>query len=431
VSDFAPSIWHAQAAGHKVVRQDYPEGVAGVKLSLETIADKIREGSLDKDVRGWAGDVLIAAGRPTAVRAKAQALLDAFRKATVYVSDPVNTEYIASAAATLCLRPGLCIRARDCDDGVVAYGSLLASVGIPVRVIKQRFSLQDQEHVLVEFQGDSGEWLSADPSTEYPIGRKAPAMEEFTVDPWAPSMAGLTGPPAQFVGIGKPGSSRVGLPPMRVGLGADLLADPTTLGDVLSYRRMWDDYVTGTLRAINACGDAYITVSSNPPAGYSAADLRALGDSYHKLVESYLALWNAYAGTKPADLLFQADDILTTFQSVVFGLGNLRGDPQFICKSKMPDPPTLDLQKQVIGQLEGAGLTTRGVLGLFAESVTGGLQVVARETGQAVGGAATALVQGAGKGLAITVPWYMWVGLGVTGIAVVWPMLKELKRNVP
>jgi hypothetical protein len=48
-----------------------------------------------------------------------------------------------------------------------------------------------------------------------------------------------------------------------------------------------------------------------------------------------------------------------------------------------------------------------------------------------VGGAATALVQGAGKGLAITVPWYMWVGLGVTGIAVVWPMLKELKRNVP
>lgn len=203
MSDFAPSLSHAAAAGHKVVRQTYPEGVAGVALSLDTIAVKIREGQLDKDVKGWASDAIIAAGRPRTIQGQAQALLDAIRGATVYLPDPVNTEYIQSAATTLCLRPGLCIRGGDCDDLTTLYGSVLAAVGIPVRVVKQRFSMQDQEHVLIEFQDENGNWLAADPSTSYPVGRKVPAMEEFTVDPWAPSFAGLEGPPPEFVGIGR------------------------------------------------------------------------------------------------------------------------------------------------------------------------------------------------------------------------------------
>jgi hypothetical protein len=204
VSDFAPSLARAHAAGAKVVKGEYPVGVAGVKLSLEQIALKIREGRNDPDVRGWAGDVLLAAGKPQGVHAQAQAILDAFRKQCVYVSDPVGSEYVSSAAATLCLRPGLCVRAFDCDDGVVAVGSALMSIGIPVHVIKQTFGAGDQEHVLLEAQAESGAWLPIDPSTENSVGWKAPASQEFVVDPMAPNLAGLSGlPDAEFVGIGK------------------------------------------------------------------------------------------------------------------------------------------------------------------------------------------------------------------------------------
>jgi len=111
---FAPSLHKAREAGIKIHHAEYPVGVDGIHLSLDQMALRMREGRLDPAVRGWAGDVLIAAGRPQTVQGQVQALLEAVRQVTVYAHDPVGSEYISGAAATLCLRPGLCIRAADC-----------------------------------------------------------------------------------------------------------------------------------------------------------------------------------------------------------------------------------------------------------------------------------------------------------------------------
>ena len=115
----------------RVRREEYPSGVAGVKMSLEAIAQHIREGGADTQVQGWAMDQLLAAGingrgGSDSARMKMNALLAAVRKNTVYTADPPGTELVKSAAAMLCLRPNLCIRGGDCFP----EGTLL-SVGSP------------------------------------------------------------------------------------------------------------------------------------------------------------------------------------------------------------------------------------------------------------------------------------------------------------
>jgi|GEM_PF-2230343 len=225
MSDFAPSVNDEKAAGVRVTRKPFPAGVAGVRLSLEEIAMRIREGSASPKVMGWAIDQLRACGLDgrsyESARAKMQCLLSAVRDATAYVPDPPYAELIKSAEAMLCLAPGLCVRGGDCDDLVVLLGSVLMSVGIPAVVVKQTFGPSDQEHVLIKAQDDMGRWVPLDPSTSMPAGTSAPATSEFTMDPSSPEFATLAGiPEAEFIGIGAlPASARVHLAPRRVGLG--------------------------------------------------------------------------------------------------------------------------------------------------------------------------------------------------------------------
>lgn len=245
----------------------FPQGVGGVQLSLEQIAQRVREGANDVDVQGWAYDQLRAAGidgrsaLDTATR-KMAVLLDAVRAATVYSGDPPNSETIKSAASMLCLRPNLCIRGGDCDDQTVLLGSVLMSVGIPISIVKQTFGAADQEHVLIHAQDEMGNWIAADPSTSYPLGQSARASSEFAVDPLNPSMIGLVGvPDAEFVGIGAVpagyhlvGSSANGnrrLPTRMVGVVSS--TDVVRLqADVLAQANALDRTVVGCLSKIPA-----------------------------------------------------------------------------------------------------------------------------------------------------------------------------------
>ena len=120
MSSFAPSLADAKKAGIRVVRQEYPAGVAGVRLSLQQIAQRIREGATSPKVQGVAFDALRDAGfagrgiQAGGARARASALLSFVRKHTLYAPDPPGFEYVKSAEAMLCLAPGLCIRGGDC-----------------------------------------------------------------------------------------------------------------------------------------------------------------------------------------------------------------------------------------------------------------------------------------------------------------------------
>jgi hypothetical protein len=180
-------------SGVPATRAPYLNGQAGVRQSIEAMAQKMREGRLDPAVIGWARGVLKDAGidgrGPDSrrnIRAQVGALLTALRSQTVYASDAYGAEVISSAAATLCLRPNLCINGGDCDDLSVALGSATLSLGIPTVIVKQSFGVENQEHVLMAVQDESGDWIYADPSTNLPLGKAPNAVEEIWVDPMQP-----------------------------------------------------------------------------------------------------------------------------------------------------------------------------------------------------------------------------------------------------
>lgn len=105
----------ALGAAIPIVHNVHPGGAKGVRLSLQEVANRIKKGRNDPRVRAWAVRVIKAAGGPQDTRSQAQAILSALKEATVYVQDPVNTEFIQAAHETLCLDDkGLCFRGGDC-----------------------------------------------------------------------------------------------------------------------------------------------------------------------------------------------------------------------------------------------------------------------------------------------------------------------------
>lgn len=246
---FNPGIASAKAAGVNAVVGVYQGGDAGIEQSCQTIAEKIKLGSQDPRVLAWGDKALQAAridGRdqPTDIK-KASALLDAFRAQTVYRADPPNTEYIQSAATTLCLADGLCVVGGDCDDMVVALGSVLLAQSIPTRVVKQSFGAQYQQHVLLVIQS-GGAWYYLDPSTREAPTTVSRAVDEVWIDPL--DFKGTTGTgSAEIVTLGRPFS--------MLGLG-DALAVTTVTAGPGPYGQAAADLQNEVISVIGA-GDVY------------------------------------------------------------------------------------------------------------------------------------------------------------------------------
>jgi hypothetical protein len=193
---------HDAALGIPVTNGTYPEGEEGIQLSLRTICKKIREGMATAVMKSYAGNVLKTAGFPESIRARAAALLEHVRKAVAYAPDALGTEQIQTAMVTLCVEGApVCIPIADCDDLVVALGTLCAAVGMDVEVVRQFFGGEHQQHVLVQVLTEEGAWFSLDPSSKMPAGEKARAVRETTCSPWDGTLTGLSND-AQFVGIG-------------------------------------------------------------------------------------------------------------------------------------------------------------------------------------------------------------------------------------
>lgn len=187
-------------------RGAYPDGAPGIRMSLDAMAQKMREGRVDPKIRGWAIRALRDAGidgrSGDSVRAQASAILDAFRAVTTYAPDPYGVEYIPSAAATLCLAPNLCVSGEDCDGLSVALGSLMLSIGIPTQIVKQSFGADAQEHVLIAVH-DGSDWLYADPSTNLPLGSAVNAVNEVWIDPLG-AVGPLPDAQPEIITLGKP-----------------------------------------------------------------------------------------------------------------------------------------------------------------------------------------------------------------------------------
>lgn len=187
-------------------RTGYPQGPAGIRMSLEAMCRKIREGRVDPGVRGWANQALKDAGidgrSGQSVYSQATAILNALRSQVVYSPDPYGAEYIVGAAATLCLKPNLCLNGGDCDDLSVALASLMLSVGIPTQIVKQNFGPDKQEHVLTAIY-DGNEWQYADPSLNMSVGSAVPAVSEVWVDPMGP-VGNMADSAPEIITLGRP-----------------------------------------------------------------------------------------------------------------------------------------------------------------------------------------------------------------------------------
>ena len=156
-------------------------------MSVEAVAKMMRDGRLDPSVRGWAIDVLTAAGldgrNNPSVKSQATTLLAAVQKQTIYTPDPAGAEWIPAAHVTLCLRDR-CVRGDDCDGLTVALGSAMLSVGLPAYAVKVSYGEAHQQHILVGLLDEAGNPLYADPSTNRGLQTRVPhAVEEIWVDP--------------------------------------------------------------------------------------------------------------------------------------------------------------------------------------------------------------------------------------------------------
>lgn len=78
-------------------RQEQPLGEAGVRFSLEKVAQKVAEGRLHPDVRAWATRKLKEAGNPAGAKARGEVLLNAIRAESGWAPDPTAAEFMPGA----------------------------------------------------------------------------------------------------------------------------------------------------------------------------------------------------------------------------------------------------------------------------------------------------------------------------------------------
>ena len=243
-------------------------GVAGAMMSLDEVAKRMWAIRNDPRLRGWALRVLAAAGNPTGASDKMQAIMEAFRKKVPYVSDPVQTEFIASPIQLLCLDDhGLCIPGADCDEFTVGIGGAGLSIGIPVQVVGASYKapVDQPVHVYGRFMGDSGEWIPFDGTTTYSVGNVHETARTWIVDPnKGVGAAGLPG--GDFVGVGRhdfiPGTPGATLGPRGINEWGLPIPEPHEgigVGQSAAYATLLQQVVSQDLPALEAAWAAVQT----------------------------------------------------------------------------------------------------------------------------------------------------------------------------
>jgi hypothetical protein len=158
------------------------------------------------------------------------------------------------------------------------------------------------------------------------------------------------------------------------------------VGDVLAYRRMWDPYVLSVARALLAAGDAWEHRSPginenilSPAAAGNPKTFDRIAAAYRQYAQDLMSSWNAHAGLPSQDIFLQSSAILADEQAVVdrigsFYLPQLRRDAPGL---SLPDPPSFDLQRSVVAELEGAGIAAKGILHIVGTALWNAPQAAA------------------------------------------------------
>lgn len=175
------------------------------------------------------------------------------------------------------------------------------------------------------------------------------------------------------------------------------------VGDLLAYREEWDSfivahaalwqYLNGLFESVpeaQKCPAGIFDVSQiqGLPLATQAfcADLkltRILTSDTNAL--GILKRWNAYKDKSSAEILAGADSILKWYQQVVLDVGSYKDDLVRIANFwgvtiELPDVPTFSKQQEIIARIEGAYVTTKGILKLIGYGVGQALATAADVT---------------------------------------------------
>ncbi|HMA24467.1 MAG TPA: hypothetical protein VKP00_10745 [Gemmatimonadaceae bacterium] len=195
-------------AGVKTDARPHPPGGKGAKLSLNEVAERAWKARMSPRVRAWTTQQLdkhkVAAGTR---KQKGNAVLTEFRNKVPYIADPVMGEFMAHPEQTLCLdEGGLCFIGGDCDDHAIGLSAAMMSIGINAMIVgaSYREPADVPTHVYMAFEDENGDWIYMDGTTKHPVGKVAPRLREFWVEPGEEAKAKGAG---DFVGMsGGPGS---------------------------------------------------------------------------------------------------------------------------------------------------------------------------------------------------------------------------------
>lgn len=143
-----------------------PDGVAGVRATLNLMSGLVKAGKTDMGVRG------VALGLTGGLMQKdcwgeAEALHAFVRDNIRYVMDVTEVETVQSPIATLTARAG------DCDDKSTLLCALLESIGHPTRFVAVGRERNEYCHVYCEVCL-SGDWIPLETTEPVEMGWEPP-----------------------------------------------------------------------------------------------------------------------------------------------------------------------------------------------------------------------------------------------------------------
>jgi len=193
------------------------------------------------------------------------------------------------------------------------------------------------------------------------------------------------------------------------GIGSAPMIGVGDVGDLLAYRQEWQPFIGAHLelwRYLNQLLESVPEAKKCPSGLFDSTQLRSLNlNSTEQAFCASLVLsrmytsdthplgilpqWNAWKGKSSADIVAGADEMLSWHQSVVMKVGGPYKDELikianlWNIKIDLPDVPDFTTQQQIIARIEGAYITTKGVLQIIGYGI-GETLMVAGSTTEAV-----------------------------------------------
>ena len=159
----------------QVTVTDLPRGDAGTFKTVAAMADMIRKGSRHPAVRSLAVSIVYPYKSDLE---KAEKLFSYVQRNVNYVRDSALTEMVHSAQYQVSAYHSNGFYHGDCDDHTVLLGSMLLSVGYPVRIVVIRVGRTPGpfNHVYLEALVGT-RWIPMDATKkDSPMGWAAPAI---------------------------------------------------------------------------------------------------------------------------------------------------------------------------------------------------------------------------------------------------------------